>query len=53
MEYLSYISSAGLRVLMIMRKNVSDKQYFQLCNMKSAVLEILLAAGFDEIAELC
>jgi anti-anti-sigma factor len=53
MEDLSYISSAGLRVLMIMRKNVSDKQYFQLCHMKPAVMEILLAAGFDEIAELC
>ena len=53
MEDLSYISSAGLRVLMIMRKNVSEKQYFQLCHMKPAVMEILLAAGFDEIAELC
>jgi len=53
MEELGYISSAGLRVLMIMRKNVSDKQHFQLFHMKPAVLEILLAAGFDEIAELC
>lgn len=51
MDDLSYISSAGLRVLMVMRKNVSDRQNFQLCHVKPAVKGILLAAGFDEIVE--
>ena len=46
---LEYISSAGLRVLMIMRKALSDGKDFSLINMKDSVREIIETTGFDTI----
>lgn len=49
MKNLEYISSAGLRVLLIMRKAVKDETAFSLLNMNDAVTEILQTTGFDSI----
>ena len=49
MSELEYISSAGLRVLMIMRKELSDGKDFSLINMKDSIREIIETTGFDTI----
>ena len=49
MKELEYISSAGLRVLMIMRKSVDDGKDFSLINMNETVKEIIETTGFDTI----
>lgn len=49
MKDLEYISSAGLRVLMIMRKKVAGNEDFTLLNMSDLVREIIETTGFDTI----
>ena len=49
MKELEYISSAGLRVLMIMRKALADGNNFSIVNMNDQVQEILETTGFDTI----
>ena len=49
MKELDYISSAGLRVLLIMRKALSDNDSFNLLNMNKSVQEIIETTGFDTI----
>ena len=49
MNGLEYISSAGLRVLLIMRKSVDDGAGFSLINMNKAVRDIMETTGFDTI----
>ncbi|MCR5106927.1 MAG: STAS domain-containing protein [Lachnospiraceae bacterium] len=49
MEKLEYISSAGLRVLLIMRKAVDDADSFNILNMKEEIREIIETTGFDSI----
>ena len=49
MSALEYISSAGLRVLMIMRKALADGNNFSIVNMNDQVQEILETTGFDTI----
>ena len=49
MKELEYISSAGLRVLMIMRKALSNGNNFSIVNMNESVKEILETTGFDTI----
>lgn len=49
MKELDYISSAGLRVLMIMRKAVGSEKNFTLLNMNETVTEIIQTTGFDTI----
>lgn len=49
MKELEYISSAGLRVLMIMRKALDDGKNFSLINMNDTVKEIIETTGFDTI----
>ncbi len=49
MNGLEYISSAGLRVLLIMRKSVDDGARFSLINMNKAVRDIMETTGFDTI----
>ena len=44
---MSYISSAGLRVLLIMYKSLQDKSRFKMTGISKAVREILEATGFD------
>ena len=45
---LVYISSAGLRVLLIMYKSIEDKSRFKLMNISDEVREILETTGFDQ-----
>lgn len=49
MKNLEYISSAGLRVLLIMRKALAEDSNFSLINMSDAVREIIETTGFDSI----
>ena len=49
MKNLEYISSAGLRVLLIMRKALAKDSDFSLINMSDAVKEIIETTGFDSI----
>jgi anti-anti-sigma factor len=48
-EKMPYISSAGLRVLLIMRKSVSDPSRFKLFHVQPEVGKILKMTGFDSL----
>ncbi|MBQ6504297.1 MAG: STAS domain-containing protein [Flexilinea sp.] len=45
---LQYISSAGLRVLLMIYKSLEDKSRFRMSNVSDDVLEILEVTGFDQ-----
>ena len=45
---LQYVSSAGLRVLLMMYKSLADKSRFKLLNVSDEVKEILEVTGFDQ-----
>ncbi|MBQ1474728.1 MAG: STAS domain-containing protein, partial [Ruminococcus sp.] len=45
---MSYISSAGLRVLLIMYKALEDKSRFDLVGTTDSVKEIMEVTGFDQ-----
>ena len=45
---MPYVSSAGLRVLMIMYKSLEDKSGFEIKGVSDAVREIFETTGFDE-----
>ena len=47
-ENMSYVSSAGLRVLLMMYKTLEDKSRFKLLNVSDEVMEILEVTGFDQ-----
>ncbi len=47
-EKMSYISSAGLRVLLIMYKSLDDKNQFSLVGTTDNVKEIMEVTGFDQ-----
>ena len=49
MKELQYVSSAGLRVLLIMRKAIEGENDFSLINVSDAVKEIIETTGFDTI----
>ena len=49
MKDMEYISSAGLRVLLLMRKSVEDNDHFELRNMSPSVRDIIETAGFDNL----
>jgi anti-anti-sigma factor len=46
-EKMPYISSAGLRVLLIMRKSVQDQSRFKILHVQPEVEKILKMTGFD------
>ena len=46
---MAYVSSAGLRVLLMMYKSLDDKNGFKLLNVKDEVREILEVTGFDQL----
>ena len=46
-EKMPYISSAGLRVLLIMWKSVKDTSCFKLFHVQPGVEQILKMTGFD------
>ena len=45
---LDYISSAGLRVLLMMYKSLENKDNFEMTGVSEEVLEILETTGFDQ-----
>ncbi len=45
---MSYVSSAGLRVLLIMYKSLEDREKFSMTGISREVREILETTGFDE-----
>ena len=45
---MAYISSAGLRVLLMMYKSLDNKDSFELTGVSDAVREILETTGFDQ-----
>ena len=45
---MSYVSSAGLRVLLMMYKSLEDKSRFSMTGVSEAVREILETTGFDQ-----
>jgi anti-anti-sigma factor len=45
---MAYVSSAGLRVLLIMYKSLDDKDRFELTGLSDEVREILETTGFDQ-----
>ncbi len=49
MKNLEYVSSAGLRVLLIMRKALGDSSDFGLINISDTVRDIIEMTGFDSI----
>ena len=48
-EKMPYISSAGLRVLLIMRKSVKDQSHFKVFHVQPEVEKILKMTGFDKL----
>ncbi len=50
MKKLEYISSAGLRFLLMMKKNVADKKVI-VKNVNEVVKEILETTGFDDMLD--
>jgi len=53
MKNLDYISSAGLRVLLIMKKERPDKGRVTIYNLKPDVQAVFEASGFDQLIHLC
>lgn len=52
-ERVSYISSAGLRVGLIMAKQFkAPSKQFGLCALSDSVREVVVASGFDEIISI-
>ncbi|MBP3802683.1 MAG: STAS domain-containing protein [Oribacterium sp.] len=49
---LDYISSAGLRVLLIMYKALKNKNNFSIDNASDSVKEIFITTGFDSAFNL-
>ena len=45
---MAYISSAGLRVLLIMYKSLEDKEKFAITGIREEVREIMETTGFDQ-----
>ena len=45
---MAYISSAGLRVLLMMYKALEDKDRFEMTGISAEVREILETTGFDQ-----
>ena len=45
---MAYVSSAGLRVLLMMYKSLENKDNFEMTGVSEEVLEILETTGFDQ-----
>ena len=46
---MTYISSAGLRILLIMYKSLEDKSRFKMFGVRDSVREIIETTGFDSV----
>jgi anti-anti-sigma factor len=45
---MAYVSSAGLRVLLMMYKSLENKNQFKITGVNDAVREIIETTGFDQ-----
>ena len=45
---MPYVSSAGLRVLLMMYKSLADKEKFEMTGVSEDVREFLKTTGFDQ-----
>jgi len=45
---MTYVSSAGLRVLLMMYHSLADKDRFEMTGVSENVREILKTTGFDQ-----
>ena len=45
---MAYVSSAGLRVFLIMYKSLKDKDRFEMTGVSESVREIMETTGFDQ-----
>lgn len=52
LSQIDYISSAGLRVLLILAKKV-DRENLIICNMKETIKQIFTMSGFDKMFKIC
>ena len=51
---LSYVSSAGLRAVLVTAKSLTNRDVrFALCALSDNVLEIFQKSGFDKIISIC
>lgn len=47
---LDYISSAGLRIILLTAKNLRQREVaFSICSLSSSVHELFIISGFDQI----
>ena len=54
LEGLSYMSSAGLRTILITAKRLQESRTkFALCSLRETIKEIIQIAGFDRIIDVC
>ncbi len=52
-EEIAYISSAGMRVVLLLAKSLKSKAVgFALCSMSESVLEIFTISGFNKIISI-
>lgn len=50
---LTYISSAGLRIILLIAKDLRGRDVsFAVCSLSSSVAEIFTISGFDQIIDL-
>ena len=50
LEELAYISSAGLRSILMIAKNLSSRKTpFVICNLAGPILEVFELSGFDKL----
>ena len=53
-EDLSYISSAGLRAILLIAKTLGKRKVkFALCSLSEPIAEIFQISGFDQIIPVC
>ncbi|MCY4611488.1 MAG: STAS domain-containing protein [Gammaproteobacteria bacterium] len=53
LENLSYISSAGLRSILLIAKTLKSKQIkFAMCSLPDPIMEIIQITGFDKIIDI-
>lgn len=53
LENLSYISSAGLRSILLIAKTLKSKQIkFSMCSLPDPIMEIIQITGFDKIIDI-
>lgn len=54
LEYLSHISSAGLRVILVIAKKFQNTdRRFAICTLSDSVREVMSVSGLDQVISVC